>query len=378
VVLARRGAVCLSTWLSVWLASAALAETAPAGSRQRPDFVALGVLGRWDVATPLWTWPVGYKIETCFVAGTSGQRRLFTEAAREWTQHANIGFDFGRAPAYRTCPDLAPRPPIRVRFANGTSTSRVGTKAYDALELDTTVQISPADQLTGRSYSDAQLKIVMLHEIGHVLGLPHEHQHPDSKCMENFSWPVLCSKVEQLKTGPRIAIAAYAMQNFAPRIGHPGIKPTPYDPVSIMHYRFSGAFVKNQSGQCGGTVPFGLSAGDKRRIAGLYPRARVDQEKSLEALARAISGVITDIPGLTLSSAQRLAREAERVVGMGHPDMVFKVDTSRVAQSAVPPGGRAITTTLETLLNDRLDQAKVCEGLPPVATGRARPSPRTR
>jgi hypothetical protein len=344
------------------LAMAATADAAPGPSRKRGDGTAFFILHRWEVATPLWLWPAGKTIDGCFKTGTNTQRRLFVEAGRAWTQHANIAFDFGKAPSYRTCPEVSPHPPIRVLIAPGESSAKLGTTSFDVLEIEPTVRISPLASLDGQPHSDVGLRAVMIHELGHVLGLRHEHQHPESRCIDAFAWTALCSKVDRMRDGSQASIAGFAALNLVPRVAQPGMPVTPYDPQSIMHYKFSGSFIKSQASTCAGQMATGLSDGDKRRAAALYPKSADAQAALIEAQAGVVARAIAATPDLSQASADRLKGEAERMVSLGHPDLLFKISLLRQIDAALEPAPGAERQSIEALMvGAGADIAKICK-----------------
>jgi hypothetical protein len=78
---------------------------------------------------------------------------------------------------------------------------------------------SQCHMLFGRSYSDID---VIIHELGHCLGLVHEHQRPDRDLYVNIIWDNILSGKEfnfDIMDNP-----LYIEQNYA------------YDYLSIMHY----------------------------------------------------------------------------------------------------------------------------------------------
>ena len=38
-------------------------------------------------------------------------------------------------------------------------------------------------------FPEPEFSRIVIHEFGHALGLHHEHQHPFSKCEDEFDWP---------------------------------------------------------------------------------------------------------------------------------------------------------------------------------------------
>ena len=135
----------------------------------------------------------------------------------------------------------------------------------------------------------------------------------------------------------------------------------PYDPQSIMHYKFSGGVLKSSRGACAGEPPLALSAGDKMRIALLYPQSRERQEKLIETQTSTILKLIQEIPDTSRSAQERLARESERLVSLGHPDIVFRVDVGGGADWQVSPLTGRERRSLEALaLGDSIDVARLC------------------
>jgi serralysin len=333
----------------------------PGPSRKKPDGGAYQVLHRWEAATPLWIWPAGYTITGCFLSGSATHKRVFVEAAREWMQHANIVFDLGSAPAYRSCPDLSPYPPLRVEIKPGDSSSKVGTTAFDLLELEPTTNISPVVPGTNQQMPEAYLRSVMVHELGHFLGLRHEHQHPESQCYTNFAWAQLCTRVEKLRKADDVSLVAFTALNLLPRTANTGASAMPYDPQSIMHYKFSGAVLKNGRGACSGDSPLALSAGDRKRIALLYPKSLKAQEQLIEQQAATVSRLIMEVPDLAQSGVDRLAREAERLVTLGHPNLVFRLaERSHPEIQAGPLTGKERRSLEAMALGDSIEVAQLC------------------
>ncbi len=352
--------LCLIAGVTLGLTAPAHA-LGPGPSRKKTDNVAYQVLHRWEAATPLWIWPVGYTIQGCFFSGTTTHKRLFVEAAREWMQHANIVFDFGTAPAYRNCPDLSPYPPLRVEIKPGDSSSKVGTTAFDLLELEPTTNISPVIPGSTQQMPDTYLRSVMMHELGHFLGLRHEHQHPESQCYTNFAWQRLCTRVDKLRQADDISLVAFTALNLLPRTANTGASAMPYDPQSIMHYKFSGAVLKNGRGACSGDAPLGLSAGDRKRIAMLYPKTRAAQEALIVSQSATVSKLIAEVPELVQSGVDRLSREAERLVSLGHPDLVFRLaERSHPDIQTGPLTGRERRSLEALALGDSVEVARLC------------------
>ena len=85
----------------------------------------------------------------------------------EWTKHANLKFEFVNQPQDAE---------IRVSFVRGDgSWSYIGT---DALTIPKSQATMNFGWLTPSSPEDEYSRVV-LHEVGHALGMPHEHQHPE-------------------------------------------------------------------------------------------------------------------------------------------------------------------------------------------------------
>ena len=111
------------------------------------------------------------------------KRRLFRAAAREWEKHAYVDFVFVNE---------AQPAEIRVSF-NEKEHSRalIGTGALGYPDTAATINIGVGLPYTTYRHDDEEYDHkynlfygAILHELGHVLGLVDEHQHPDA----NIKW----------------------------------------------------------------------------------------------------------------------------------------------------------------------------------------------
>lgn len=111
-------------------------------------------------------WATGRVLRVAFVGGDSSVVSRVKPYFLAWTQYANIGFEFVSDPALAE---------IRVAFVAGDgSWSYLGTDALTIPRRDPTMNFG---WLTPEE-SETEYSRVVLHEVGHALGMPHEHQHP--------------------------------------------------------------------------------------------------------------------------------------------------------------------------------------------------------
>ena len=155
-------------------------------------------------------WPTGYRFKVAFFAGTSSEISLFKQAANEWEQTANVKFEYPTAGPYD----------IRVSFnPNGGAWSYVGTDCKLIPATDATMNLG------------WQAKDAYLHEIGHTLGILHEHQNPTApikwnanQVIKDLSEPPNSWGIDEIK---------YNVLNPYPL---PNVITTALDAKSIMMY----------------------------------------------------------------------------------------------------------------------------------------------
>ena len=294
------------------------------------------ILRGWSVFWSFLVWPAGSTVSGCFFDRDAELREVFATAASDWTRIANIRFDFGQPPGYRTCDAVEPSD-IRVKFRSGSGlsiaagSSSVGTLGLDLAPSRPTLHIGLAALPGKPRRSHAEMRPTILHEIGHALGLPHEHQHPQSPCVSEYRWKELCT-LRQARVAQDVTLMEahkYASQlraQMLPRTDPVDAGLPPYDADSIMHYRFPARLLTNgQKSACLSRAQRALSAGDAARMAILYPKDAVEQGRFLRAQAEIFRQTLAR-SGLSRRTAGRLADYAENQLGRRHAELGIKID----------------------------------------------------
>jgi len=101
-------------------------------------------------------WPNGSTLRVRFLGGTSAQQKIVKQFAPQWSNFANLKFDFNNAPDAE----------IRIAFQDDGAWSYIGTDCKDIPLNQPTMNFGWQDEG------------VVLHEFGHAIGLIHEHQNP--------------------------------------------------------------------------------------------------------------------------------------------------------------------------------------------------------
>ena len=296
------------------------------------------ILFSLGVTFNLLIWPAGSTIRFCFFPDEPELRKTFVDVARQWLEFANIRFDFSTEPDFRACPifdrpDPRSESDIKVRFTNAlmgaaAGNSEIGTTSLSRPWNHPTLRIASRSLDTGLEHKKEQLVTSILHEVGHALGLPHEHQHPDSVCQQEYLYATIC----QLKESPglpadvnaalqRNRVELYRMQErrHAPVAVLPfPYLPLPYDVNSIMHYRVWPGFLKrgNQS-PCYAPQSRNLSKVDRLRISVLYPGETAVQREFLRGSIEVFRQTMK-VMGLSRPTAARLASMLEKDMHRRH------------------------------------------------------------
>lgn len=113
-------------------------------------------------------WKKGRKLSVGFIGGNREVKERIKRHAVQWTEHANIEFDF--------TPRKKPAD-IRISFRkNDGSWSYVGSEILSIDKTDPTMNFGWLTPTT----DDLEYHRVVLHEFGHALGCIHEHERPDN------------------------------------------------------------------------------------------------------------------------------------------------------------------------------------------------------
>ena len=149
-----------------------------------------------------------------FLGGTDDEKALVKQIAPEWSNHANIIFEFVENGSSD----------IRINFdPDGGNWSHVGKYAKQVKDHDPTMNLALA--LSGRKHKER----VILHEFGHALGLMHEHQSPVTPIEWNEA-AVIEDKKKRGWTEKEI------IDNILDRLDEDQANFSEFDPDSIMLY----------------------------------------------------------------------------------------------------------------------------------------------
>lgn len=196
---------------------------------------AVGYTSKW--------WPVGYKFKVGFMGNYSAtQTNLVKTCAAEWAQAANVGFEYPASGPYD----------LRISFnSGGGAWSYVGTDAKNISQGSPTINL-------GWLAKDAYL-----HELGHALGLLHEHQNPVSPIKWNEP-----NVIRDLSGPPNNWTVEMIRFNVLNPYPLPNVITTALDKVSIMMYPIPSTWTLDGFSTTGSLV---LSAVDKSFIGQRYP-----------------------------------------------------------------------------------------------------------
>jgi hypothetical protein len=285
-------------------------------------------------------WSPGTKITVAFDGGTPRLHALIERIVAEWSQYADIEFDFGRDAngVYRSWSeqDEDYKADVRIGFQATGYWSAVGRDSINR-KLN-----EPGAQTMNLQGFDVSLPFgfegIILHEFGHVLALEHEHQSPTGVC--DFRWD---DDSGYVKTTDQSGQFIPDKQGHHPGIytvfgGPPNnwskdqidynlrpltsLDPTtpvsdygigPFDKLSIMKYYYDDwMFLSGKNSPCYSPGEnYDLSTEDKKRIALSYPKDVAAAAMRMQAKREAVESVLSQVPQSSLLAKELQIREQQ-------------------------------------------------------------------
>jgi len=212
-------------------------------------------------------WKNGEKLQIYLYPSSVPHRMDIAAVYSRWLKDTSLSFEFVSNPNISD---------IRIEYKAGGSWSYVGTDALVISKSKPTMQIGWA----GRS--------VLYHEVGHSLGLLHEHQNPDGGIEWNEN-----AVYDALSKPPNSWNRQQIEHNVLNAVNPATVDFTRFDTDSVMMYFFPDEWVANGPGTHENDTP---SVKDLEHIAGLYPKP-VDNE---------VKEFVQDFPKIRILHASHL------------------------------------------------------------------------
>lgn len=152
---------------------------------------------------------------------------------------------------------------LRISFIqDGRAWSFVGTDC-----LHKPKQHEPTMNIGWEMHEESRGIDTALHEIGHALGFPHEHQNPHSGLVWNET-----AVLETYSGSPNYWDEKTIRHNILSKHSPTELQGSEWDPNSIMHYAFGPGVISKPPEFASGLVPEGgLSDTDKAEVLKFYP-----------------------------------------------------------------------------------------------------------
>ncbi|MCF6113417.1 trypsin-like peptidase domain-containing protein [Mesorhizobium muleiense] len=205
-------------------------------------------------------WEPGSQLRICFKGGDLEVRRHIAEIATEWTQYANIRFDFGSPNQNFNSCITSELSDIRIGFERSGNFSYLGT---DSKRKSTNSELTMNFNINDVNAKSGLTRSIVLHEFGHALGFINEAQSPAARCEEDLI-------IDRLRS--KFAWAVESVESNFRRIegAHPF---TAFDPQSIMMHPIPPELLKNGiESACYSRTNTQLSELDRSAAALAYPQ----------------------------------------------------------------------------------------------------------
>lgn len=200
--------------------------------------------------------------------GSNAAENVVRAAFKEW-ENLGIGLEFKEV-------DNREEAQIRIGFMQGDgSWSYVGRDILGHSVNERTMNFGW--RITGSQRG----KDTALHEIGHTLGFPHEHQNPNSGIVWNEELVY-----QTLAGDPNYWDKPTTFHNIIRKLSPDAVQGSNWDPNSIMHYPFDPGLIKEPAelNQNGLIPQGGLSERDVAWVKHFYPPVEEDEYVELKAL----------------------------------------------------------------------------------------------